>query len=109
MRSHEADLSKGDLKPPAAPGSLKKLGVSAYLWLPEDDGHTLGQWFVDREHVAQLRIDTQQNPGFGADDESEEREEFLARGWIGLSPLTCDGIPTQWGVACARTGASGSV
>jgi hypothetical protein len=57
--------------------------VERISWLPEDDGRTLGQWFVDREHVAQLRSDTQQNPGFGADDESEE---FLARGWIGLSP-----------------------
>src|SRR5262245_32213941 len=57
--------------------------VERISWLPEDDGRTLGQWFVDREHVAQLRSDKQRKPGFVADDESEE---FLARGWIGLSP-----------------------
>jgi hypothetical protein len=57
--------------------------VQRISWLLEDDGSTLGQWRVDREHVAQLRIDTEQDPGF-ADD--EERAEFIACGWIGLSP-----------------------
>lgn len=60
--------------------------VQRISWLPEDDGSTLGEWFLDREYVAQLRVERKQKPGFGADDESDEREEFLARGWIGLSP-----------------------
>jgi len=59
--------------------------VQRISWLPEEDGSTLGQWFVDREHITQLRVQRKQKPGFGADDESDERAEFLARGWIGIS------------------------
>src|SRR5262249_38613823 len=59
--------------------------VQRISWL-QDDGRTLAGGFVGRRERGQLCVERKQKPGFWAADESEEQEELLAPGWIGLSP-----------------------
>ena len=56
--------------------------VQRISWLPEGDSSTLGEWFLDPEHLVQLHTETEQNPRLGPRQGSEK---FLARGWIGLT------------------------
>src|SRR5262249_42112427 len=57
--------------------------VERISWFPDGDSSTLAQWCIDREHVAQLRLERKQHPRARA---YEGSGKFLARGWIGLSP-----------------------
>jgi len=51
-------------------------------WLLETDEGTVGKWFVDPEHLAQLHTETAQNQRLWP---RQGTEEFLARGCIDLT------------------------